>query len=67
MSKVGLFGLVLILVLGATGCASSTPTDADQQKLAKEFSAENVAKEYEKKGMMKEAEEVRKNAGSQGQ
>jgi len=42
----------------------STPSDADQQKMANDWSPENVAKEYEKKGMFKEAEEVRRSAKS---
>lgn len=63
-----LVGLGMIAAI-LTGCAASGPSDADQQKLSKDFSAENVAKEYEKKGMMKEAEEVRRNAqkGQSGQ
>lgn len=53
--------LFLVIGLIASGCASG-PSDADQQRLAKDFSAENVAKEYEKQGKFKEAEEVRRNA-----
>ena len=56
--------LLALVVASAVvgGCVSGGPTDSDQQKLAKDFSAENVAKEYEKKGMQKEAEEVRRSA-----
>ena len=58
--------LVLFIAIPIIGCGSGkTPTDADQQALAKDFSAENVAKEYEKKGMMKEAAEVRRSAQGQ--
>jgi PBP1b-binding outer membrane lipoprotein LpoB len=52
------------LLLGAlvmAGC-SSTPSDAQQQEMVKEWSPENIAKEYEKKGMQKEADEVRRSA-----
>lgn len=54
--------VLLLAVLAIGGCSAGGPSDADQQKLAKDFGAENVAKEYEKKGMMKEAEEVRRSA-----
>lgn len=65
MRKVGVLAL---LVFAAVACGPKEPSDADQQQLAKDFSPENVAREYEKKGMMKEAEEVRRNAksGEQG-
>lgn len=53
--------LFLVVGLVAVGCASG-PSDGDQQKLAKDFSPENVAKEYEKQGKFKEAEEIRRNA-----
>lgn len=44
------------------GCASGGPSDSDQQKMIKEWSPENVAREYEKKGMQKEADEVRRSS-----
>lgn len=54
--------LLIALVMG--GC-SSTPSDAQQQEMVKEWSPENIAKEYEKKGMQKEADEVRRSAQQQ--
>ncbi len=51
----GLVGMML------AGCASGGPTDSDQQKLAKDFSPETVAKEYEKQGKHEEAAEVRRS------
>jgi len=64
MRKLGLV-VVSCMILG--GCVSSGPSDADQQKLAKDWSAENVAQAYEKAGKQKEADEVRRNARSQQQ
>ncbi|AIE87996.1 hypothetical protein [Fimbriimonas ginsengisoli] len=62
-------GILLVAGLMVVGCSASGPSDADQQKLAKDFSPENVAKEYEKQGKMKEAAEVRASMkqGQQGQ
>jgi hypothetical protein len=57
---------LLLLCTFLYGCGPSLPSDADQQRLAKDWSPENVAKEYEKKGMQKEADEVRRSA-QQGQ
>lgn len=62
MTRGKLLGLLAVGAGVLAGCASGGPSDADQQALAKDFSAENVAKEYEKKGMTKEAEEVRNSA-----
>jgi len=50
----------VVALLG--GCGPSLPSDSAQQQMAKDWSPENVAKEYEKKGMYKEAEEVRRDA-----
>lgn len=55
------FALFIALAIVVAGCAS-TPSDADQQKLVEDWAPEKVAQEYEKKGMMKEAEEVRRSA-----
>lgn len=57
--------LILIGALVLGGC-SNTPSDSDQQKLAKDWSSENVAQAYEKAGKHAEAEEVRRSA-KQGQ
>ena len=55
------------LAVAMIGCASSGPSDADQQQLAKDYSPENVAAEYDKAGKHEEAEEVRRNAASRDQ
>lgn len=55
--------LVLALGIGVSaGCSQGTPSDAEQQQMIKDWSPEKVAQEYEKKGMLKEAEEVRRQA-----
>ncbi len=59
---------LVVLLAAATvlgGCVGSTPSDSEQQQLANEWSPENVAREYEKQGKLKEAEEVRRNAQQQ--
>ena len=61
------FGLLLACAFALSGCVGSTPSDADQQKLVKDWSPENVAKAYEAKGMQKEADEVRRNAANGGE
>lgn len=58
-------GALLLAVCVIGGCSGS-PSDSDQQALAKEWSPENIAKEYEKQGKHAEAEEVRRSA-EQGQ
>lgn len=55
-------GLLTIAAAMLAGCSGGTPSDSDQQKMIKDWSPENVAKEYEKAGKVKEAEEVRRNA-----
>src|ERR1700733_2544077 len=61
-------GLLAFVGAVLVGCGASGPSDSDQQKLAKEYSPENVAAAYDKAGKHKEAEEVRKTAaaGQQG-
>jgi hypothetical protein len=62
------FAALFLLCLTVTGgCVGSGPSDADQQKLAKDWSPDKVAEAYEKAGKHAEAEEVRRNASSQGQ
>ena len=59
------FAVALLAVIAIAGC-TTTPSDSAQQEMIKEWSPENVAREYEKKGMQKEADEVRRSA-QQGQ
>gem|GEM_PF-4625956 len=58
--SIALFASVLV---AAVGCGPKEPSDADQQKMAQDFSSENVAKELEKQGKQKEADELRRGAG----
>jgi hypothetical protein len=52
----------LVAAFVIVGCGPSTPSDADQQKMVKDWSPEKVAEAYEKAGKHKEAEEVRRQA-----